>query len=211
MRQQPTPPYSRSRSTSTQPDEYAGEFVWTQRKLRELARSEPPPYHRSVDLPSSTQNIMNNLPRSHRLHDSARLLFEAYIEQQTALDEPSAPKIEFWNNVDDLEPCPPWEFHYSNSMWLGEGVKPPSYKDLKGCKCRGTCSENSTTCACLRKQTEHVPDGKGFRYNRSGQLKWVASYQETSLSFPIFECNQFCGCDDTCQNRVSRLSVLECS
>lgn len=195
-RQQPTPPRSRSRSLSTQPDDYAGEIVWTRRKLREASRSQPPPYNRSIDLPSSTQNIMNNLPPSYRLHDSARVMYEAHIQQQTLLDEPNAPKIEFWNNIDDQEPCPPWEFHYTNQIWHGKDVEPPEHKNLEGCNCHGSCNENSKTCICIKKQLKHNEECEGFQYDSHGRVKG-------SIGYPIFECNRFCGCDDGCQNRAS--------
>jgi histone-lysine N-methyltransferase SUV39H len=139
------------------------------------------------------QDYFNALPAMYRKTDEARLIFEAAIRESTANDEPDAPPIEIHNKLDD-EVTPPWEFHYSNKMWHGEGVPGPDLKSLSGCDCEGRCDPKSKTCLCVKKQAKYL-DKRGFVYNDKGRLI-------NPVHYPIFECNDFCGCGEECQNRV---------
>ena len=148
----------------------------------------------SLDLPHIFQDYVNDAPMYLRALPEMRRVFEAMIMENTVQDEPDAPKIEVQNEVDD-EPTPPWEFYYSNEMWLGEGVPRPDIDNLVRCTCKGGCNPKSKTCACLKRQRDACQDPNlEFAYDKTGKLK-IPGY-------PIFECNDLCGCGDECRNRV---------
>ncbi|KAH9839555.1 uncharacterized protein C8Q71DRAFT_795758 [Rhodofomes roseus] len=152
-------------------------------------------YVLAKDLPHELQDQINALhPRARKEGDMQVKLFEQAIIENTFEDEPHAPPICIVNDIDD-ELTPPFEFHYSNLMWHGSGVPKPDIVNLRGCGCLGPCDPNSKTCSCLARQKEHHPDGFLYQEGRNkGQLK--------AHGYPIFECNDFCGCSDDCSNRV---------
>jgi hypothetical protein len=146
------------------------------------------------DLPHELQDHINRWSPTGQRYAGLRTVLECYIQENTADDEPDAPNIEIINDVDD-DPTPPWEFHYSNKMWHGEGVPPPDVSKLTSCGCTGKCDPKSKTCACLKRQQRYtgtvIPD---FAYDGKARLK--------TIDYPIFECNDLCGCDEECRNRV---------
>lgn len=164
------------------------------RDFRQDLSNFAPNYHLAKDLPHELQDHINHMSEWTRSLPDMRIVFRAAIQENTASDEPDAPPIQVENYVDD-EPTPPWEFHYSNQMWHGEGVPPPDIKSLVSCDCIGRCDPRSKTCACVRRQREAFEDPNAdFAYDNKGRLK--------ELGYPIFECNDLCGCDDDCRNRV---------
>lgn len=165
----------------------------TWRSVRRAARERTPQFLKAKDLPHTLQDWLNALPARYRATDQARIIFEAAIRESTAADEPGAPPIRIHNTIDD-EVTPPWEFHYTNQMWHGEGVPGPDLKSLRGCECEGRCDPKSKTCFCLQRQSKYL-ERRGFVYNDKSRLIEPVHY-------PIFECNQFCGCGDECRNRV---------
>ncbi|KAF9220528.1 SET domain-containing protein [Gyrodon lividus] len=168
-------------------------------------RERVPEFKLAKDLPHSLQDHMSALPAKYRNSEIGRKVFEAVIRQAT-FGEPDAPPIEIFDNGVGDEVTPQWEFVYTNEMWLGEGVPPPDVKNLKSCGCVGKCDPKSKTCACAKRQLEwlqHYIDadifsatwpGSPFVYDHRGILQ--------RPDCPIFECNQFCSCDDDCPNRV---------
>ncbi|THH04749.1 hypothetical protein EW145_g5290 [Phellinidium pouzarii] len=165
-----------------------------------LERKYGPVYKRAVDIPKELVNEVNDMPTWSRNPDVLRQVFESVIMTNTTHDEPEAPYIRVINNIDD-DPTPPFEFYYTNYLWHGEGVPPPDYDNLQGCTCIGKCNPRSKTCACVKRQkaaitaTGHTWDG--FVYDKDGHLR--------EHGFPIFECNDACGCTDDCTNRVVQL------
>lgn len=154
------------------------------------------PYHNldrpSVVLPAGIPDHVNRgkvHPKNHRM------LFKEMI-QHGSKDEPHAPPIDIVNHV-DKEPCPPFEFHWTNKMFYGKGV-PRQDRNLKGCECIGKCDPTSQACACVQRQEFYFNQMKlddfGFMYNESGSLRYH--------SVPVFECNAACGCPPECTNRV---------
>jgi hypothetical protein len=154
----------------------------------------PPKVYLAKDIPHLLQDRMNSMSEEYRSDETARQVFLAAIQHNTAEDEPDASVIDVVNDIDD-ERTPPWEFHYTNKMWLGEGVPPPDLDNLEGCSCVGQCDPNSKTCACVKRQALKW-DGGGFIYDSSGRAK------PGGLQYPIFECNDLCGCFEDCPNRV---------
>ncbi|KAF8623753.1 hypothetical protein AX15_006196 [Amanita polypyramis BW_CC] len=149
------------------------------------------------DLPHTLQDYINHMSEWTRLLPDMRTVFTAAIQENTAMDEPEAPPITVENDVDN-EPTPPWEFHYSNHMWHGKGVPPPDIENLTSCDCIGRCDPRSKSCACVRRQRQALEDeNSDFSYDNRGRLK--------EPGYPIFECNDLCGCDDDCRNRVVQL------
>ncbi|KAA1475194.1 SET domain-containing protein, partial [Dentipellis sp. KUC8613] len=155
----------------------------------------PPQVYYAKDLPHLLQDHMNALAPAFRRTEMARTVFEAVIRDNTSADEPDAPPIRVVNDFDD-EPTPPWEFHYSNHMWHARGVPPPDLQNLRGCGCEGVCDPRSKTCSCMIRQQKYLEETaiQGCIYDDRGRLK-VHDY-------PIFECNDLCGCLDECKNRV---------
>ena len=146
------------------------------------------------DLPHALQDHVNDMSPYTQLMSGMRDLFQAMVLENTVEDEPDAPPIEIQNGVDE-EPTPPWEFYYTNKMWHGEGVPPPDVKNLISCSCKGVCDPRSKTCACLMNQRKVAADPYlEFAYDKAGRLK-IPGY-------PVFECNDLCGCGDECRNRV---------
>lgn len=146
------------------------------------------------DIPHELQDRFNSLPGFARRADNMQLkLFEAMMIENTASDEPHAPPIHIINDVDD-ELTPPYEFHYSNIMWHGEGVPILNWNNLRGCDCIGPCDPDSKTCSCAQRQRQYCAE-HNFLYDEEGRL----ALQE----YPIFECNELCRCSDECINRVS--------
>lgn len=155
----------------------------------------------SRDIPHAVQDLMNTMEPYYRRSIMAREMFEAVIYENTSEDEPKAPRISIINDVDDdLEVTPAWEFYYSNRIWHSDGVPPPDLSNLRGCDCEGYCDPKSQTCSCLKRQQEHSEHISGFIYDDKGRLK--------QRGFPIFECNDLCGCLDGCRNRVCLRQIL---
>lgn len=161
-------------------------------------------YRQAKDIPTELYDHINKLDAEQRarMSDTLRLIFEAQMVTNTAHDEPDAPAIHIYNDVDD-DPTPPFEFYYTNLMWHAEDVPPPDYEGLTGCDCIGGCKPDSTTCACIKRQRLEFRDldndperwlPEGFMYNEKGIL--------LQSNFPVIECNDACRCSDECMNRV---------
>lgn len=171
-------------------------LTWTDH--RQNTANFAPKYCLAKDLPHELQDHINWMTEASRQEPRMRHVLESSILEHTAEDEPDAPPIVIINEVDS-DPTPPWEFHYSNKMWHGEGVPPPDMENLVGCDCVGKCDPRSKTCKCLAKQRNETggvtPD---FMYDPKGKLKLP--------DYPIYECNDLCGCGDGCRNRVGGFS-----
>ena len=176
------------------PKTYGGFRALTWKHFRKDLNNFIPKCYYAQDLPHALQDHINSMSEYTQRMDGMRQLFEATILENTVEDEPDAPPIEIRNSV-DTQSTPPWEFYYTNHMWLGEGVPPPDIKNLVSCTCKGGCNPKSKTCACLMRQREAASDPLlEFAYDKNGKLK-IPGY-------PIFECNDLCGCSDECRNRV---------
>jgi hypothetical protein len=154
-----------------------------------------PPYKTSLDIPEDIEPYFGRLNNRQLRMADAKTIMEAKIK---SCESAKAPPIQIWNPVDD-EPCPTFEFIYSNEMYYDKDIGGPDYKNLKGCDCIGGCKPDSKTCSCLARQEYWTADKrdfrfKGFAYDNEGLIQ--------DQSFPTFECNWKCGCDETCMNRV---------
>ncbi len=194
----PTPP----RSDVPTPSVFGGYRVKRWADIREDLRHQQPKYLLARDLPSRLHDYINSRPAESRVHPQMRRLFEHEIYINSADTEHDAPDIKVDNSVDD-EPCPPWEFYYTNDMWHTEDIPPPTREGLVGCDCVGDCSMNSN-CACRTHQVEMAGEyaSGDFAY-RDGRVK------SDARSVPIWECNDMCRCDGHCVNRVR--SVVCCT
>ncbi|KAF9043087.1 hypothetical protein BJ165DRAFT_1348945 [Panaeolus papilionaceus] len=162
--------------------------------MRTYSKLAEPKYAR--DLPHELQDHINAMSEHSQLFEGMREIFEATIQENTAEDEPDAPLIKVINDVDD-EPTPPWEFYYTNLMWHAEGVPPPDIENLQGCDCEGVCGSKSKTCSCLARQREVTGmHDLEWVYDKHGRLN------KKTMGYPIYECNERCGCGEECRNRV---------
>ncbi|KAJ7148667.1 hypothetical protein C8R43DRAFT_1088325 [Mycena crocata] len=172
--------------------------VLTWQTFRQDFSNFQPRVYYAKDLVSLLHDYINSYDDHFRSSPHMRRVFESAIRENTAEDEPDAPWIDVVNELDsDTEPTPPWEFFYTNKIWLGEGIDPPDTSKLVGCDCKGKCDPKSTTCSCLKRQEEYSREvfGPGFAYDQKGRLRTSGA--------PIFECNALCSCDDEeCKNRV---------
>lgn len=158
-----------------------------------------PPYKSSTELRVLLDGMIRGMSAEARAALSRPDIFEASILQNTAEDEPNAPPIYLENTVDD-EPTPIWDFHYSNHMWHGEGVPPPTFEGITHCGCVGTCDPHNELCACVQKQQKESGGClDGFAYDKRGRIK--------QMDVPIFECNDLCGCSSECMNRVILIAL----
>ena len=176
---------------------YGGFRALTWKDFRKDLNNFTPKTYYAKDLPHDLQDHINSMSEYTQMMEGMRDLFKATILENTVEDEPDAPPIEIWNSV-DTQSTPPWEFYYTNNMWLGEGVPPPDIKTLLSCSCKGGCNPKSKTCACVMRQRQATGDPLlEFAYDKNGRLK-IPGY-------PIFECNDLCGCSEECRNRVKFL------
>ena len=197
----PTPEdQEHSASPPGSPKTYGGFRALTWKNFRADLNNFIPKVYYSKDLPHALQDHINSMSEYTQRMEGMRNLFKAIILENTVEDEPDAPPIEVWNDV-DTQSTPPWEFYYTNQMWLGEGVPPPDIKSLVSCTCKGGCNPKSKTCACLLRQ-KAAAGNEEFAYDKSGKLK-IPGY-------PIFECNDLCGCSEECRNRVSFFKKVFC-
>ncbi|TIA83923.1 hypothetical protein E3P98_00524 [Wallemia ichthyophaga] len=134
-------------------------------------------------------------PRTGEVLNSKSLehTFLAHIEQaETLMDNRNTFSIR--NDVDS-DPCPPVEFIYNNKPCYGSGVPKNNEKGQRRCGCNGKC--DPSTCECFQRQ-KYIFEGFCDRY---------CAYDDDGLlntrDLPIFECNELCGCDDSCQNKVT--------
>ncbi|KAL0953660.1 hypothetical protein HGRIS_004861 [Hohenbuehelia grisea] len=152
-----------------------------------------PEYFHARDLPNTLHDHINAMDDWSRSLESMRTVFEMAIHENTAKEEPHASPITVFNDVDN-DPCPPWEFYYSNQMWHGDGVPAPTIEGLEGCDCYPKCLPNKK-CKCFMRQRKTTADyTPGFVYDERGRA--------VQDDLPIFECNDLCRCDDDCRNRV---------
>ncbi|KAG5642946.1 hypothetical protein DXG03_001864 [Asterophora parasitica] len=190
----PTPPADLSIPAS--PKVFGGFPSLSWRTYRQNLDNFQPKCYYAKDLPHALQDTINHWPEIARQHRGLVHVLMCAIQENTAEDEPDAPIIEIVNDVDS-DPTPPWEFHYSNKMWLGDDVPATDVTQLVSCNCMGKCDPKSKTCACILRQQKYCVDvTPDFVYDTRGRLK------PACVGYPIFECNDLCGCGDECRNRV---------
>ncbi|KAF8528104.1 SET domain-containing protein [Hysterangium stoloniferum] len=147
-------------------------------------------------VPTELHDMINRLPKNYLFNPQMKHIFESMMEENTADDEPVAPRIEIRGRKDD-QITPYWEFYYTNRIFHGQGVPRSNRRALKGCDCIGPCNPKSKTCACVVRQMAWVggdKNVKGFLYNKNGRL--------VDHHYPVFECNDECECSEHCMNRV---------
>jgi hypothetical protein len=183
-------------------------WFWS-KNSRALAKEYADVNLRACNLRFNLQDMMTSLPEKVRLAGDMQLsVFRSMIKEGTHSDEPHAPDINIINEIDD-EPTPPFEFHYTNQLYHGQGVPKPDLDNLTYCNCIGGCNPESNKCPCVRRQREALKTAldfdSGCAYDENGRI------QHAYHDFPIFECNALCRCDDEfCRNRVSCSLRLSC-
>ncbi|KAL1741609.1 hypothetical protein HDZ31DRAFT_45069, partial [Schizophyllum fasciatum] len=163
-------------------------------KHAQQLRAQSPPYFRAKDIPHRLEDTVNYM--SIRSRNQVRTLFLASSAstKNPSLHSFTPPPIRIVNDVDG-DVTPPWEFHYSNVMWHHKHVPKPNRKDRVACNCIGECGTDGS-CACLQLQRKWTKTWgiEDFAYTPNKRL--------INFMQPVFECNELCGCDETCRNRV---------
>ena len=113
---------------------------------------------RTIDL----YNLM--LPQLTANPDLHRAMFQNWISEATACDEPHADEIRVYNEADIEGEAPAMEFEYSNQMLYDHDVPDPEVGT--GCGCQGPCDPKSRTCSCVKRQKLYCYDLpiEGFAY-----------------------------------------------
>lgn len=119
------------------------------------------------------------------------------------------PPILIDNTVDD-EP-PPDDFEIINKYEFCKGTTPLDPNARYGCDCKGTTCDKS--CDCLADcGSDQYGQPLGFPYKISGENKGCLRSRYLAHRHVIYECNELCGCDETCGNKVvqkGRTETLE--
>ncbi|KAL9931910.1 hypothetical protein V8E36_009225 [Tilletia maclaganii] len=121
-------------------------------------------------------------------------LYRAYVQE----NENSSAEFFISNNV-DFEPHPPLDFCWTNGYVAGGSSNGPW--EPHGCECdEDEC--DPTTCSCISKMHKLDPETwksefqDWFPYRRDGTL-----HEDVADNAVIWECNDSCGCSDSCTNR----------
>ncbi|KAF5310154.1 hypothetical protein D9619_010558 [Psilocybe cf. subviscida] len=154
---------------------YGGFPVLTWKEFRKDLRNFTPECLYAADIPRALHDHINRMTPHTRLLPGMRAVYEAMIQENTAADEPDAPPVRIENPVDE-EPTPAWEFYYTNKIYHGAGVPPPDIQTLRQREAYGNQIKMN------------------FAYDKAGNL--------AHPGYPIYECNDLCGCGDECMNRV---------
>ena len=114
------------------------------------------------------------------------------------------PEVTVINEIDHTSP--PSNFIFINENVLGKDVAPASREWMSGCTCR---KENGRHMGCEHLSCECVQHSdvneKGRRYfPYSGAIKDRGCLRGVYLKLRnhIYECNDFCNCENNCKNRV---------
>ncbi|CAD6883902.1 unnamed protein product [Tilletia controversa] len=120
--------------------------------------------------------------------------YRAYVQEH----ENSNAEFIITNTV-DFEPHPPLTFCWTNDYVLGTSSTSLGAFKPHGCDCEDDeCDPR--TCSCLKKARDIDPDTwdelHDFAYDEDGNLN-----SNIANNTVIWECNDDCGCSDTCRNR----------
>ena len=160
----------------------------------------------SEDLPSEPFDPKKLVPPKDQAHNVLNQKFDDAIQ----------PPVTFVNQIDDKQLS--GKFQFIKSSIRRPGVDHEPFEDPRyACRCIGGCRNDS--CSCL--VTDEEEDDFGDRLNPAVK---IVPYQRVQLAnghtmsvlretymqnelrngekSEILECNQYCGCDDNCWNRV---------
>lgn len=154
-------------------------------------------------------------------------LFLAYLHEQ---DESTA-ELSLYNDI-DYEPCPPWDFAYTNNYVLSDDIKAvdkyrkevlgwplPVVKEgeelkqgsIRGCSCgdgddaSDECDPETCQCRKLLERIDRFFDDKAELKGRFAYGPDGRLHEDGAMGYlglSIFECTDACGCGDDCPNRV---------
>ncbi|CAD6890811.1 unnamed protein product [Tilletia controversa] len=103
-------------------------------------------------------------------------------------------------NEIDNEPSPPWDWCFTN-QYMTNNLAPDEAADppLQGCSCEDECDPATCECFAQLKLIDPITwsTETDFAYNRHGRLR--NGHFEQCV---ILECNDTCGCSDSCRNRL---------
>ncbi|SPO29229.1 uncharacterized protein UTRI_06178 [Ustilago trichophora] len=218
--------------THQQQDENPEKVTFASKEIKQLSALRSDPANLVMTRPADTgQEFQLRLaklpPKIFPEYDMERLInyFQCWVDewelghQGLAIDNPNAA------NLGDV--VPPWDFCWTDDYLLDPSVPPlknikprPKANDCeltdelcvnRGCDCEDDeCDPR--TCSCVKRAAECYPykgsyyqsmfdplepTSRNFAYDATGCLA-----SNIPVGTPIFECNDFCPCADSCRNRV---------
>ncbi|XP_063612512.1 uncharacterized protein LOC134785999 [Penaeus indicus] len=153
-----------------------------------------------VDKPSalSVSDLVFDNGKKAFNHDAVGKAVDSSLRRVSDESEPSTSSV---RNIPEYIGCQQAEDEYEHvvcgliycaSSFPGSSIDMVKFNadQIEGCKCVNTCSED---CTCIVQFGQPYKDGKldaGYGIN------------------PIFECNDECGCDECCPNRLVQKGPL---
>ncbi|KAE8227330.1 hypothetical protein CF319_g180 [Tilletia indica] len=120
--------------------------------------------------------------------------YRAYVQEH----ENSEAEFRISNTV-DFQPHPPLDFCWTNDYVSGISSISHGAHKPHGCDCDDDECDPET-CSCIQKMKDLDPETwreiSTFPYDQNGNLN-----PEVPVNSVIWECNDLCGCSDTCRNR----------
>lgn len=98
--------------------------------------------------------------------------------------------------ANDGLPLPLSDLYYTNGVYTPDR-ETTDFSQLRGCSCVTECRPASCWCATRQERRFQGGSAPDFVYTADGKLR-----SGIPDGIPIYECNAFCGCPDTCTNRV---------
>ncbi|KAL4924398.1 histone-lysine N-methyltransferase Clr4 [Aspergillus undulatus] len=91
-------------------------------------------------------------------------------------------------------------FQFINEYKLRDGVSPITQEFSAGCNCRVIC--DPARCTCLTQEEDSNERIVPYRRAADDSRFMVLSPEFMTRTSMIYECNELCGCEEKCWNRV---------
>ena len=156
-----------------------------QRKSKKVAR-------KSIKLEWGEPYVLSGKPRHHTKFVTPRNQARDILGSK--FDHRLSPSVTFINEANDRQLS--GKFEFIKGYIKREGIRTVETAKNYGCECNGICNPESCGCSSASAINPYYVDAKGLVVLRDGFIQ--GSRQE------IIECNPFCGCDDTCWNRMAQ-------
>ena len=114
------------------------------------------------------------------------------------------PRVTVHNDIDHTSP--PSDFVFINRNKHGKGVIAMSEDFMSGCSCRKDNGRHigceHLSCQCVQRSDPNENGRKLFPYSAADHDRGCLRGGYLKLRNHIYECNDFCNCDNDCKNRL---------